>query len=152
MKIEANSPEDYISKIPEERREAMAQLRQTILTNLPPGFEETMNYGMIGYVIPHSNYPAGYHCDPNMPLPFLNIASQKNFIGVYHMGLYADDALLEWFQEEYPHYCKSKLDMGKSCIRFKKTNEIPFELIGKLCKKMTPGEWIAKYEGDLKPR
>ncbi|QED36619.1 DUF1801 domain-containing protein [Antarcticibacterium arcticum] len=151
MKIDANSPEDYISKIPEDRREAMAQLRQTILTNLPPGFEETMNYGMIGYVIPHSNYPAGYHCDPSMPLPFLNIASQKNFIGLYHMGLYADDKLLDWFQEEYPKYCKSKPDMGKSCIRFKKTNDIPLELIGELCKKMTPGEWIAKYEGVTKP-
>lgn len=150
MKIDAHSPDDYISKIPEERREVMDKLRQTILTNLPPGFEETMNYGMIGYVIPHSNYPAGYHCDPSLPLPFLNIASQKNFIGLYHMGIYADDALLEWFQKEYPKFCKSRLDMGKSCIRFKKPEEVPYELIGELCKKMTPGEWIAKYEGVIK--
>ncbi len=150
MKIDAHSPEEYISKLPEDRREVMAELRKTILTNLPPGFEETMNYGMIGYVVPHSNYPAGYHCDPSQPLPFLNIAPQKNFIGVYHMGLYADDALLEWFQKEYQKYCKTKLDMGKSCISFKKPNELPFELIGELCKKMTPGEWIARYEGVIK--
>ena len=124
MKIEAKSPEDYLNQLPPERKEALEKLRRVILKNLPQGFEETMNYGMIGYVVPQSVYPDGYHCDPKLPLPFMNIASQKNFVALYHMGIYANKDLLDWFTEQYPNHCPTKLDMGKSCIRFKKVELI----------------------------
>jgi hypothetical protein len=150
MQIKAASPEEYLEKIPEDRKEAMSKLRSVIKDNLPEGFEETMSYGMIGYVVPHTLYPAGYHCTPELPLPFLNIASQKNFIAVYHMGIYADTDLLDWFVSEFPKHSKLKLDMGKSCIRFKKPEQIPFELIGELASKMTVEEWIAIYESKVK--
>jgi hypothetical protein len=117
---------------------------------LPKGFEETLNYGLIGYVVPHSIYPNGYHCNPKLPVPFMNIASQKNFIAVYHMGLYANPELLNWFVQEYPKHCNTKLDMGKSCIRFKKTNQIPFDLIAELSKKISVKEWIETYENTIK--
>lgn len=150
MQIKADSVIDYLNQIPAERKDAMNKLRQTILDNLPKGFEETMSYGMIGYVVPHSLYPAGYHCDPKLPLPFMSIASQKNFVAFYHMGIYANPELLAWFQEEYPKHVKTKLDMGKSCIRFKKPDQMPFELLGKLVAKMTVAEWIENYESELK--
>ncbi|MBL7827918.1 MAG: DUF1801 domain-containing protein [Saprospiraceae bacterium] len=146
MKIAASSPDEYIAGIDDERRPYVERLRETILENIPPDFQECMNYGFIGYVVPHSLYPKGYHCDPKLPLPFVNIAAQKNFIAVYHMGIYANPALLEWFVTEYPKHCKSKLDMGKSCIRFKKAQEIPFELIAQLMRKMTADQWIEMYE------
>ncbi|MBL4703560.1 MAG: DUF1801 domain-containing protein [Flavobacteriales bacterium] len=114
------------------------------------GFSEELNYGMPGYVVPHSLYPAGYHCAPELPLPFASFASQKNFIGFYHMGLYADPELLEWFVSEYPKHCKRKLDMGKSCIRFKKMDDIPYKLLGELMAKITPQDWISKYESNIK--
>jgi hypothetical protein len=101
---------------------------------------------MIGFCVPHSIYPKGYHCDSKIALPFVSIASQKNFIALYHMGIYAEPNLLDWFVGEYPKHVKSKLDMGKSCIRFKKIEEIPFDLIGELMKKMSPQEWIDLYE------
>lgn len=150
MQINANSPDDYIKLIPEERKESIQKLRAVILKNIPKGFVETMNYGMIGYVVPHSIYPNGYHCDPELPLPFMNIASQKNFIAVYHMGIYADSNLLNWFTSEYAKQYKIKLDMGKSCIRFKKPNQIPFELIGELAKKINVADWIKMYEANFK--
>lgn len=150
MKIEANSIAEYLEKIPEERKVPMNKLRQVILENIPDGFSEELNYGMIGYVVPHSLYPGGYHCSPELPLPFLNIASQKNFIGLYHMGIYANNELLNWFEAEYPKHSKRKLDMGKSCIRFKKLDEIPYQLIGELVSKMTPHDWIELYEENVK--
>lgn len=150
MKNEANSPEEYISQIPHDRQTVMRELRKTILKNLPNGFEETLSYGMIGYVVPHSIYPNGYHCTPNLPLPFINIASQKNFIAFYHMGIYADKKLLEWFVEQYPKHSTLKLDMGKSCIRFKKMDQIPFDLIGQLVQKISVNDWISMYETALK--
>jgi hypothetical protein len=150
MQIKANTPEEYIYQIPEERQAAFNKLRQTILDNLPEGFEETMNYGMIGYVVPHSIYPAGYHVDLKIPLPFMSIASQKNFVAFYHSGIYADPKLLEWFQNEYPKYIKTKLDMGKSCVRFKKPDLMPFELIGELVRRMSVKEWIDIYESHIK--
>jgi uncharacterized protein YdhG (YjbR/CyaY superfamily) len=150
MKIEANNPIDYISNLPEERQEAMSRLRQTILDNLPKGFEETMSYGMIGYVVPHSIYPDGYHCTPELPLPFMSIASQKNFVALYHMGIYADKELYDWFVAEYPKHVKTKLDMGKSCIRFKKIETIPYDLIAELCTRMTVKQWIELYEKNVK--
>ena len=150
MQYKAKSPEEYIAQLPEERKAAFSNLRSTILENLPKGFQECISYGMIGYVVPHSLYPPGYHCDPKLPLPFMNIASQKNFIAFYHMGMYAKKDLLNWFVEEYPKHCKLKLDMGKSCVRFKKIEAIPYELIAELCTKMSPEEWIELYEKNIK--
>ncbi len=150
MTIKAGSPEEYISKVPTDRKEAIEKLRQTILKNLPKGFTEGMNYNMIGYFVPHSVYPDGYHCDPKQPLPFMNIASQKNFIAFYHMGMYAKKDLLDWFTKEYPKHCKTKLDMGKSCVRFKKVDDIPYKLIGELTKKLSAAEWINIYEANFK--
>ena len=150
MQIQANNPEEYIAQLPEERKVVMQKLREVILKNLPKGFKETMNYGMIAYVVPHKLYPKGYHCNPKLPLPFMNIASQKNFIALYHMGIYAVENLLKWFQENYSKHCKTKLDMGKSCIRFKKMDQIPHELIGELCQKITAQEWISSYEAQIK--
>lgn len=146
MKIPAQSVEEYLENLPEERKEPMQKLRKIISENLPEGFEEQLSYGMIGFVVPKTLYPKGYHCTPELPLPFLNIASQKNFIALYHMMVYADKSLHDWFTEEYPKVCKTKLDMGKSCVRFKKMDDIPYELIGELCKKVTPQQWIERYE------
>ena len=150
MTSDAKTPEEYINALPSDRKEAIAKLRNTILKNLPKGFSETMGYGMIGYVVPHTLYPAGYHCDPKLPLPFMSIASQKNFVAVYHMGIYANKALFDWFVNEYPNHAKRKLDMGKSCIRFKKIEEIPYDLIGTLAGKMTSQQWIDIYESEIK--
>lgn len=150
MQSKAKTVADYLKEIPKERQEAFNKLRDTIVKNIPKGFSEGMGYGMMGYSVPHSIYPAGYHCTPELPLPFAGIASQKNFIAFYHMGVYADPELLKWFVAEYPKHCKSKLDMGKSCVRFKKPDDIPFKLIGELMKKMTVKEWIALYEKNYK--
>ena len=143
---------EYLANLPEDRREAFNKIRQVVLSSLPEGFEECMNYGMIGYVVPHSIYPSGYHCDPKLPLPFMNVASQKNFIAFYHMGIYGNPELMNWFVSEFPNYSKAKLDMGKSCIRFKKMNDIPFELIGELVKKMTVADWINQFESLYKKK
>lgn len=152
MQSKATSIDEYISQLPEDRVDAIQKLRKTIKKNLPKGFKEEMNYGMIGYVVPHSLYKPGYHCDPKQPLPFMNVASQKNFIAVYHMGVYADASLLKWFTEAYAKLNLSKLDMGKSCIRFKKTADIPFELIGELASKMTVEDWVGCYESNYKKK
>ncbi len=152
MRYEATSPEDYISQLPEERQEPIKKIRQIILDNLPKGMEEQMSYGMLGFVIPHSVYPEGYHCDPKTPLPFMNLASQKNFIAVYHMGMYAKKEILDWFTAEYAKRCKYKLDMGKSCVRLKKMNDIPYDLIGELAGKMSTEEWISIYEENIKKK
>ncbi|MFT5617900.1 MAG: hypothetical protein ACI85I_001126 [Arenicella sp.] len=149
MKTAPKSIEEYLEQLPEDRQEPIRKLRDTILGNLPSGFSEEI-YGMIGYVIPHSIYPAGYHCDTSKPLPFISVASQKNFVALYHMGIYAKPELSEWFTTEYPKHCKTKLDMGKSCIRFKKMEQIPYELIGELVKKITSEEWISIYEETIK--
>ncbi|MNX99372.1 hypothetical protein D3C86_1318150 [compost metagenome] len=149
MKIEASSPEQYIDQLPEDRRQAVSELKRVISENLPKGFSETVGYGMIAFVVPHSLYPKGYHCDPKLALPFINIASQKNFIALYHMGLYADKELHDWFVNEYPKHCKTKLDMGKSCIRFKKPDQIPFDLIAELATKMSVADWVNIYEHNL---
>lgn len=150
MTYKAASPDEYVSMLPEERKVPMNKLREVIKNNIPEGFAETMNYGMIGYVVPHSIYPAGYHCDTKLPLPFMNIASQKNFVAVYHSGMYASEELMEWFKAEYTKVATTKLDMGKSCVRFKKMDKIPFDLIGELASKMTVKEWIELYEKNVK--
>ena len=150
MQSKAISPEQYINELPDDRKEVIKKLRETILDNLPKGFEEQMSYGMLGYVVPHSIYPDGYHCNPELPLPFMNLASQKNFVALYHSGIYASKELMEWFVAEYPKFVKTKLDMGKSCVRFKKLETIPYDLIGKLCTKLSVEEWIALYEKNSK--
>jgi len=150
MQSKASTPDQYIAELPEDRKEVMQKLRDTVNKNLPKGFEETMQYGMLGYVVPHSIYPDGYHCNPKDALPFMALASQKNHIGFYHMGIYSDPALMKWFTEEYPKHATGKLDMGKSCIRFKNPKKIPFDLLGELTTKVSVDEWIAKYESKLK--
>ncbi len=150
MKAEGKTVGEILENIPEDRKDAFNKLHKTILKNLPKGFEAGISYGGLGYVVPHSVYPDGYHCKPIEPLPFAGIASQKNSINFYHMGIYADDELLKWFLQEYPKYSKQKLDMGKSCIRFKKPDEIPYELIGELMKKMSVKDWINLYESKFK--
>ncbi len=148
MKYDVTTVAEYLEAVPEDRKAAFMKLRDVILENLPAGFEETLQYGMPAYVVPHSLYPAGYHCNPEDALPFVNIASQKNFVALYHMGIYSDPDLLDWFKAEYPRHCKTKLDMGKSCIRFKNVKNIPFDLIGELVQKMTPRDWIEIYDAN----
>lgn len=152
MQSKAKTPDQYISELPEERKEVIEKLRMTIKENIPEGFEEVMNYGMLGYVVPHSLYPDGYHCDPKLPLPFINLASQKNHIGFYHMGIYSDPELLDWFTSEYKKRVPTKLDMGKSCIRFKNPKNIPFELLGELTSRVSVDDWINTYETAIKNR
>jgi hypothetical protein len=150
MQSKATTVEQYLTELPADRKKAITELRNVIKKNLPKGFKEEMNYGMIGYVVPHSKYPPGYHCNPEMPLPFLNVASQKNFIAVYHMGMYGNPKLLKWFNDEYAKTTNKKLDMGKSCMRYKKPEDIPYKLIGELCTKMTPDDWITYYVKTIK--
>lgn len=150
MQSETPTADAYIDELPEGRKAPMQRLREVILESLPDGFEETMSYGMIGYVVPHSVYPSGYHCDPKLPLPFLNIASQKNHIGFYHMGIYANKELMAWFKKAYADTVTTRLDMGKSCIRFRNPDQIPYQLLGELCTKMQVAEWVDLYERTIK--
>ena len=152
MQSTAKTPNDYIATLPQDRQNAMMELRSVIKKNLSKGFEEIMSYGMIGYIVPHKLYPNGYHCNPKLELPFIHLASQKNFIALYHMGIYSSEKLLNWFTSEYPKYTKAKLDMGKSCIRFKKLDQIPYKLIGELASKITVEKWIEMYEKVLNKR
>lgn len=150
MQSKAATVDAYIAELPEDRQKALAELRKIVKKNLPKGFREMMGYGMMGYAVPHSLYPAGYHCNPKDPLPFMGMASQKNFIAVYHMGIYADPKLLKWFTDAHAKASPKRLDMGKSCIRYKKAEDIPYKLIGELASKITPQEWINIYETNLK--
>lgn len=150
MQSKAATVDQYLAELPEDRQKAMNELRKVIKKNLPKGFQECMSYGMIGYVVPHSKYPAGYHCDPKLPLPFMNVASQKNSITVYHMGIYGSPKLEKWFVDAYTKATGKKADKGKSCLRYKKPEDIPYKLIGELAAKMTPDDWIAQYESVIK--
>lgn len=150
MKANGNTVQEILDNLPSDRAEPFRKLHDVIVKNLPKGFEAAMSYGGLGYVVPHSLYPAGYHCKPSEPLPFAGIASQKNSINLYHMGIYAQPSLLEWFVKEFPKHTAQKLDMGKSCIRFKKLEDIPYQLIGKLMTKMTVEDWIEIYESKVK--
>ncbi len=152
MQYEAATIKEYIDQLPEDRQEVMKKLRSVIKRNIPKGFQECINYNMPSYVVPHSIYPDGYHCSPALPLPFVSFASQKNFVALYHMGIYANTDLYNWFVLEYPKHCKSKLDMGKSCIRFKKIDDIPYELIGELMTKMKVEDWVKIYENAFKKK
>ena len=150
MKASGKTVEEILNNLPADRTEPFHKLHDVIVKNLPKGFEPAISYGGLGYVVPHTLYPAGYHCKPSEPLPFAGIASQKNSINFYHMGIYADPELFKWFVTEYPKHSKQKLDMGKSCVRFKKMDEIPYNLIGELMKKMSVKKWINVYESKLK--
>jgi len=152
MKAEGETVEAILMNVPEERHVAFNKLHDTIIKNLPEGFEPGISYGGLGYVVPHTLYPAGYHCKPEEPLPFAGLASQKGSINFYHMGIYSDAVLLDWFVNEYPKHSKQKLDMGKSCVRFKKMDDIPYALIGELMTKMSAEDWIRKYEENLLPK
>ena len=150
MNSKALTPSEYMTQLPEDRKDVVQKLRQTILDHIDSKFQECMNYGMLGYVVPFTIYPDGYHCNPKLPLPVMNLASQKNFIAVYHMGMYAKKEIYDWFVTEYPKHTTAKLDMGKSCIRFKKMDAIPYALIGQLAAKLSVEEWIAIYESQIK--
>lgn len=152
MKAAGKTVKEILASIPEDRKEPFYKLHDVIIKNLPKGFEAANSYGGLGYVVPHKLYPDGYHCKPDEPLPFAGIASQKGSINFYHMGIYADPQLLKWFQTEYPKHCNQKLDMGKSCVRFKKPDDIPYKLIGKLMKKISVSQWIERYEAAFKSK
>ncbi|TCP28236.1 uncharacterized protein DUF1801 [Tenacibaculum skagerrakense] len=152
MKYEASTPEEYINQLPEDRKPVIEKIRTVIKKNLPEGFEEGINYNMLGYYVPHSIYPDGYHCDPKLPLPFMNLASQKNSVNLYHSGIYANPEIHDWFVNEYPKHSNRKLDMGKSCIRFKKMDDIPYDLIAELCTKISVENWINTYETNVKKK
>jgi hypothetical protein len=150
MRSDAKTPDEYVASLPGDRRQIVSDIRDAVNKNLPRGFKECMLSGMINWVVPHELYPDGYHCDPTQPLGLMGLASQKNYIALYSMSLYADGALLDWFKTEWPRHSQKRLDMGKSCIRFKKPEDVPLKLIGELAAKLTPQDWIEIYEKALK--
>ncbi|MEZ0610820.1 DUF1801 domain-containing protein [Fibrella sp. WM1] len=150
MRSTSNTIDEYLDTLPDDRKAAINQLCAVLRQHLPAGFSEEMSYGMIGYVVPHALYPTGYHSNPALPLPFINVGSQKNYVVFHHVGLYCDEALLNWFVGEYPKHSKTKLDMGKGCVRFKKPDQIPYTLLGELAAKLTPDNWITIYEQQRK--
>jgi hypothetical protein len=152
MKSKATTVDEILHDVDPDRRPFFHELHQTIIDNLPDGFEPAISYGGLGYVVPHSVYPEGYHCKPQEPLPFAGIAAQKGSINFYHMGLYADETLMQWFVGEYSKHSSRKMDMGKSCVRFKKHKEIPLPLIGELMRKMSAVQWIQIYESMYHPQ
>ena len=145
MHSNAKTIPEYIDLLPAERKPVIIAIRKAILKNLPKGFEEVISYGMIGYVVPHKLYPASYHCNTDLPLPFINLASQKNYISLYHLALYKGE-LLDWFTSKWDEISDKKLDMGKCCVRFKKPEDVPLKLIGELTARITPSQWIEQYE------
>jgi hypothetical protein len=149
MPVKATTTTDYLKDVPEERKAAILKLENILNKYLPKGFTQSMQYGMMSWVVPHSVYPAGYHCNPKQALPFISIASQKNYIAVHHMGIYAMPSLLQWYTEEYPKHSRKKLDMGKGCLRFKDMDDIPYKLIEELAKKVSLKDWISTYEKNL---
>lgn len=149
MQSKAKTVKEYLAELPPERKAAISAVREVILKNLPKGFEEMMQYGMIGYSVPHSIYPPGYHCDPKQPLPFVGLASQKNHMAVYMMNIYMDKETENWFVKAYKATGK-KLDIGKSCIRFKKLDDLALEVIGQAVGRKSVKEYIALYEKNHK--
>jgi len=149
MTSNATTVEEYLAALPEERRAALSAVREVILANLPEGYEETMQYGMIGYVVPHRLYPAGYHCDPKQPLPFAGLASQKNYMALYLMCVYGDRSTAEWFQNAWAASGK-KLDMGKSCLRFRRLDDVPLNVIGQAIARIPAQAFIEGYEKALR--
>ena len=145
MQSKAKTVAQYLAELPSDRRAALKAVRKVILKNLDRDFEEGMQYGMIGYYVPHSVYPAGYHCDPKQPLPFAGIASQKNHISLYLMSIYGDTDQAEQFRRDWAKTSKT-LDMGKACIRFKTLDELPLEVIGKAIARVKAKKYIAICE------
>lgn len=150
MQSSAQTVQEYIERCPLDQKQALIQIRDTINEHIPEWFEECINYSMLGRVVPHSLYPNWYHCDPSLPLPFLNLAYQKKSISLYHMWLYSSPDLLAWFKDQYAIQSNKKLDMGKSCVRFKDYNEIPYGLIGELVSKISVAQRISLYESQIK--
>ncbi len=147
MISKAQTVKEYLASLPEDRRKAMEAVRKVIRKNIGKGYEEGMQYGMIGYYVPHKLYPAGYHCDPKQPLPFACLASQKNHMAVYLMTVYGEGEA--WFRKEWAKTGR-KLDMGKSCIRFKKLEDLPLDVIGKAVARVPVKDYIGYYESRLK--
>ena len=143
--------DEYIATIPNERRDAFTKLIQAVRDNIDSKFSEAYLYGMIGWVISKDIYPAGYHADPSLPVSFLGLANQKHYIALYHMGLYADPDLLSWFADEYAK-TGNRLDMGKSCVRFKKMDMIPYQLIGELVSRMSLDDYLKLYTANTPNR
>jgi hypothetical protein len=151
MQSTAATVEEYLAELPEDRRAAMSAVRAVILANLPEGYAETMQYGMIGYVVPHSIYPPGYHCDPKQALPYAHLGSQKNYMSLYLMGVYMHEETSTWFREAWAATGK-KLDMGKSCVRFKKAEDLPLEVIGQVIARIPAERYITGMEAVLAQR
>jgi len=145
MQSTAANPAAYLASLPADRQAVVKRLRAALRKNLPRGFEETMSYGMLTWVVPHRLYPAGYHVDPEQPLPFVSLASQKQYVALYHMGLYAP-GLLAWFKAEWPRHTSAKLDLGKCCLRLRRLDDVPYDLVAELATKVTPAAWISQYE------
>lgn len=150
MTSNAETVETYLEELEPERRELVEAIRAAIHRGLPPGFEERMIYGMIGWVVPKDTYPAGYHCDPSLPLPFINLGNQKASVNLYHMGLYVIPGLLDWFQNSWREQTSARLDMGKSCVRFKRLDNVPLSLLTELATRVTVEEWVSVYESGIK--
>ena len=150
MQSTAKTIEEYLERLPEDRQAALRKLRAVIRKNLPKGFAEQMQYGMIGYVVPHSVYPDGYHCNPKEPLPFAGLASQKNHMAIYLMTVYQSVGLEAWLRGEFAQR-KKKLDLGKSCLRFKKLDDLPLDVVGELFGKVSLAEYVERYEA-ARPR
>jgi uncharacterized protein YdhG (YjbR/CyaY superfamily) len=144
MQSKAATVQQYVDELPPGRQAAFTKLLSTIRSAIDPKFSEAVMYGMVGWVIPKKIYPPGYHVDPTLPVSFMGIANQKNYIALYHMGIYADEQLLVWFRDAYAK-TGLKLDMGKSCIRFKNTDKIPYDLIAELAARMSLHEYLAIY-------
>jgi len=149
MQSDARTPAEYLASLPADRQAVVKRLRAALKKHLPKGFEERMDYGMLAYVVPQKLYPPGYHCSPEKPLPFINLASQKRHVALYHMGLYSGP-LADWFSAEWPKHTAARLDMGKCCVRLTKLDQVPYELIGQLAGKLTPQQWIEAYESAVK--
>ena len=142
----ATTIKEFIDSLPDDRKKAITHLRKAISKNIPKGFKESVAFNSIVWSVPHSSYPAGYHCDPAKPLMLMCLSSTKGHISLHHMGLYGSTPLLKWFTTEWPKHSSKKLDMGKACIRFKKPEDVPVALIEELATKLTPQQWVEQYE------
>ena len=150
MQSKATTVAAYLKELPDDRRKAIKAIRKEIRDHLPKGYKEGMQYGMIGYFVPHRIYPAGYHCDPSQPLPYAHLASQKNHMAIYLFGMYSNPEISDWFIQQWKLSGK-KLDMGKSCVRFKKIEDVPLALIGQVIAKVPVKELIREYEAAIDP-
>ena len=149
MQSKARTVEEYLASLPEDRRKAITAVREVILRNLDKDYEEGMTYGMIGYYVPHRIYPAGYHVDPKQPLTFACLGSQKNYMSLYLMSVYGGGDHTDWFRKEWGKTGK-KLDMGKSCIRFKRAEDLALDVVGEAIRRVPARAYIQHVEAALK--